>query len=124
MGKLMISLSDKTENLTRKEVEKIYHGRVGGLSIFFEVLLHDYFKQNGGYPNGSKSRKSRSAPRPSNGTMTKPARDATGRVRANTGRLAARDASMRASATPRDTDLPGSGQAETQQAVSVKNAKD
>ena len=43
MGKLMISLSDQAENLVRHEVERVYHGRVGGLSIFFEQILRDYF---------------------------------------------------------------------------------
>lgn len=44
MGKLMISLSDRAENLVRDEVERVYHGRVGGLSIFFEQILRDYFQ--------------------------------------------------------------------------------
>ena len=39
----MISLSDQAENLVRHEVERIYHGRVGGLSIFFEQVLRSYF---------------------------------------------------------------------------------
>lgn len=43
MGKLMISLSDQSENLVRSEVQRVYHGRVGGLSIFFEQVLRDYF---------------------------------------------------------------------------------
>jgi hypothetical protein len=47
MGKMMISLSDQAENLVRHEVEKVYHGRVGGLSIFFEQILRDYFQGNG-----------------------------------------------------------------------------
>ncbi len=47
MGKMMISLSDQAENLVRDEVEKVYHGRVGGLSIFFEQILRDYFQGNG-----------------------------------------------------------------------------
>src|SRR2546425_7672074 len=34
MGKLMISLSDQSESLVRGEVQRVYHGRVGGLSIF------------------------------------------------------------------------------------------
>ena len=53
MGKMMISLSDQAENLVRHEVEKVYHGRVGGLSIFFEQILRDYFQGNG---NGKSSR--------------------------------------------------------------------
>ena len=47
MGKLMISLSDQAEDLVRHEVEKMYHGRVGGLSIFFEQVLRSYFTVNG-----------------------------------------------------------------------------
>ena len=43
----MISLSDQAENLVRHEVERTYHGRVGGLSIFFEQILRDYFQGNG-----------------------------------------------------------------------------
>ena len=43
MGKLMISLSDQAEDLVRHEVERVYHGRVGGLSIFFEQILRNYF---------------------------------------------------------------------------------
>lgn len=46
MGKLMISLSDRAENLVRDEVQRVYHGRVGGLSIFFEQILRDYFQHN------------------------------------------------------------------------------
>ncbi len=44
MGKLMISLSDQAEHLVRNEVQRVYHGRVGGLSIFFESVLRDYFQ--------------------------------------------------------------------------------
>jgi hypothetical protein len=47
LGKLMISLSDQAEDLVRHEVERIYHGRVGGLSIFFEQVLRSYFTTNG-----------------------------------------------------------------------------
>jgi hypothetical protein len=47
LGKLMISLSDQAEDLVRDEVERIYHGRVGGLSIFFEQVLRSYFTTNG-----------------------------------------------------------------------------
>ena len=43
----MISLSDRAENLVRDEVQRVYHGRVGGLSIFFEQILRDYFTHNG-----------------------------------------------------------------------------
>jgi len=44
MGKLMISLSDETENLVRKEVQTRFHGRIGGLSIFFETLVREHFR--------------------------------------------------------------------------------
>ena len=53
LGKLMISLSDQAENLVRDEVERIYHGRVGGLSIFFEQVLRGYFTTNG---NGKQAK--------------------------------------------------------------------
>ena len=43
----MISLSDQAEDLVRDEVQRIYHGRVGGLSIFFEQVLRTYFTNNG-----------------------------------------------------------------------------
>lgn len=54
MGKLMISLSDQSENLVRSEVQRVYHGRVGGLSIFFEQVLRDYFHDNGKSGKASK----------------------------------------------------------------------
>jgi hypothetical protein len=59
MGKLMISLSDQSENLVRSEVQRVYHGRVGGLSIFFEQVLRDYFHDNGkpGKPGRTKNGK-------------------------------------------------------------------
>lgn len=44
---MMISLSDQAEDLVRHEVERVYHGRVGGLSIFFEQMLRNYFTANG-----------------------------------------------------------------------------
>ncbi len=43
----MISLSDRAEDMVRDEVSRVYHGRVGGLSIFFEQLLRNYFHDNG-----------------------------------------------------------------------------
>ncbi len=43
----MISLSDPAEAMVREEVNRVYHGRVGGLSIFFEQLLRNHFKKNG-----------------------------------------------------------------------------
>ncbi len=54
MGKLMISLSDQAEDLVRNEVERIYHGRVGGLSIFFEQVLRNYFTTNGKQPKSHR----------------------------------------------------------------------
>lgn len=55
----MISLSDQSENLVRSEVQRVYHGRVGGLSIFFEQVLRDYFHDNGkpGKPSKAKNGK-------------------------------------------------------------------
>jgi len=47
----MISLSDQAEDLVRHEVERVYHGRVGGLSIFFEQVLRNYFTTNGKQKN-------------------------------------------------------------------------
>ena len=35
MGKVMISLTDEAEDLVRKEVDKIYYGRI--LEIFFLI---------------------------------------------------------------------------------------
>jgi len=43
MGKVMVSLSSEAEHLVRQEVEKIYYGRTGGFSIFFEHLVRNYF---------------------------------------------------------------------------------
>jgi len=43
VGKIMISLPDKLERALRQEIARQYHGRVGGLSIFFEKLVREYF---------------------------------------------------------------------------------
>ncbi|HYY92015.1 MAG TPA: hypothetical protein VE955_08505 [Candidatus Dormibacteraeota bacterium] len=43
MGKIMISLTDEAEELVRTEVDKLYFGRTGGFSIFFEKLIRQYF---------------------------------------------------------------------------------
>ena len=43
MGKVMISLTDEAEDLVRTEVGKLYYGRTGGFSIFFEQLIRQYF---------------------------------------------------------------------------------
>jgi hypothetical protein len=43
MGKVMVSLSDEAEQLVRQEVDKLYYGRSGGFSIFFEHLVRKYF---------------------------------------------------------------------------------
>lgn len=43
MGKVMISLTDEAEQLVREEVDKLYFGRTGGFSIFFERLIRQYF---------------------------------------------------------------------------------
>ncbi len=54
MGKVMISISDEAENLVRREVEKVYFGRTGGVSIFFEGLIRKYF--NGGFKKPADAR--------------------------------------------------------------------
>lgn len=46
MGKVMISLSSEAEELVRREVDKVYYGRTGGFSIFFERLVRMYFNGN------------------------------------------------------------------------------
>ncbi|HZY47086.1 MAG TPA: hypothetical protein VFE96_04745 [Candidatus Bathyarchaeia archaeon] len=43
----MISLTDEYERKVREEVLAVYRGRVGGLSIFFEKLVREYFNQSG-----------------------------------------------------------------------------
>lgn len=42
-GKMMISLSDETEARVREAVEREFHNKVGGLSIFFERLVRLHF---------------------------------------------------------------------------------
>ena len=39
----MISLTDEAEDLVRQEIDKLYYGRTGGVSIFFEGLVRKYF---------------------------------------------------------------------------------
>lgn len=43
MGKVMISLTDEAEQLVRQEIDKVYYGRTGAVSIFFEGLVRRYF---------------------------------------------------------------------------------
>ena len=43
MGKVMISLTDEAEQLVRQEIDKVYYGRTGAVSIFFESLVRRYF---------------------------------------------------------------------------------
>ncbi len=43
MGKVMISLTDEAEQLVRQEIDKVYYGRTGAVSIFFEGLVRKYF---------------------------------------------------------------------------------
>jgi len=43
MGKVMISLTDEAEDLVRQEIDKLYYGRTGAVSIFFESLVRKYF---------------------------------------------------------------------------------
>lgn len=56
MGKVMISLTDEAEDLVRTEVDKLYFGRTGGFSIFFEKLIRQYFN---GHMKESAARKPR-----------------------------------------------------------------
>ena len=56
MGKVMISLTDEAEELVRTEVDKLYYGRTGGFSIFFEHLVRQYFN---GHIKESRERKSK-----------------------------------------------------------------
>jgi hypothetical protein len=49
MGKVMVSLSDEAEQLVRQEVDKLYYGRSGGFSIFFEHLVRKILQRP--YPN-------------------------------------------------------------------------
>ena len=53
MGKLMVSLSDEAEHLVREEVDKVYYGRTGGVSIFFEGLVRRYFNGHKKTPSGN-----------------------------------------------------------------------
>jgi hypothetical protein len=54
MGKVIVSLSSEAEHLVRQEVDKIYYGRTGGFSIFFEHLVRTYFN---GHKKDQKDRK-------------------------------------------------------------------
>ncbi len=57
MGKVMISLTDEAEELVREEVDKLYYGRTGGFSIFFEGLVRRYF--NGAEKKAPTERKTK-----------------------------------------------------------------
>lgn len=57
MGKVMVSLTDEAEQLVRQEVDKLYYGRTGGFSIFFEGLVRRYF--NGGEKKASTERRTK-----------------------------------------------------------------
>jgi hypothetical protein len=54
MGKVIVSLSSEAEHLVRQEVDKVYYGRTGGFSIFFEHLVRTYFN---GIKKDQKDRK-------------------------------------------------------------------
>jgi hypothetical protein len=55
MGKVMVSLTDESEELVRTEVDKLYYGRTGGFSIFFEHIIREYFNgQNGHAKDGRR----------------------------------------------------------------------
>ena len=59
MGKVMISLSDEAETLVRQEIDKVYYGRTGAVSIFFESLVRRYFdggRKGSGLPSERKAR--------------------------------------------------------------------
>jgi hypothetical protein len=56
MGKVMVSLTDEAEDLVRTEVDKLYYGRTGGFSIFFEKLIRQYFNVNIKDQSGKKLR--------------------------------------------------------------------
>jgi len=43
MGKVMVSLTDESEELVREEVGKLYYGRTGVFRIFFARLIRQYF---------------------------------------------------------------------------------
>lgn len=46
MGKIMISLTDKTEKALRDEIEgPPYYDRVGAISIFFEDLIRKHVEE-------------------------------------------------------------------------------
>ena len=57
MGKVIVSLSNEAEHLVREEVDKIYYGRTGGFSIFFEHLVRNYFDGHKKGLNGRKAAK-------------------------------------------------------------------
>ena len=56
MGKVMISLTDEAEELVREEIDKLYYGRTGGVSIFFEGLVRRYFNGDAKRPAEKKSK--------------------------------------------------------------------
>ena len=60
MGKVMVSLTDESEELVRTEVDKLYYGRTGGFSIFFEHLIREYFNGQNGHAKDAKRRLSAS----------------------------------------------------------------
>ena len=55
MGKVMISLSSEAEQMVRQEVDKVYYGRTGGFSIFFEHLVRNYFSGHKKDQDGRKT---------------------------------------------------------------------
>ena len=57
MGKVMISLSSEAEQMVRQEVDKVYYGRTGGFSIFFEHLVRNYFNGHKKEQTGRKAAK-------------------------------------------------------------------
>lgn len=61
MGKVMVSLTDESEELVRTEVDKLYYGRTGGFSIFFEHLIREYFNEQNGHAKDGRRKLSASA---------------------------------------------------------------
>ncbi len=57
MGKVMISLTDEAETLVRQEIDKLYYGRTGAVSIFFEGLVRKYFNGSAKKPHTEKKAK-------------------------------------------------------------------
>ena len=51
MKKIMVTVSDQTDEMLRRYVEETYYGRRGALSIAVEAAIIDFLKRNGYNPN-------------------------------------------------------------------------